>query len=74
MEFLIDTLKICNGDLFTKDDLIEGANEKDIEVASVEDGHSNNTSNKLEAGEMVGIDVGRWVNLEGVAIHSRIGE
>ena len=69
VKFLIDTLEVGDTDLFTEDDLVETRNEEGVEEASVEDGHSDDASDKLEVGEMLGIDVGGGVDLKGVAVH-----
>ena len=74
MERLVDTFEIGDGDLFTEDHLVEARDEESIEETAVEDGHSDDASDELEVGEMLGIDVRRGVDLEGVAVHRRIGE
>lgn len=74
MKRLVDTFEIGDGDLFAEDHLIEARDEESIKETSVEDGHSDDASDKLEVGEMLGIDVRRGVDLEGVAVHRRIGE
>lgn len=70
MELLIDAFEIGDDDLFAEDDLVETRDEKGVEEASVEDGHPDDASDKLEVGEMLGIDIGRGIDLEGVAVHS----
>ena len=69
MESLIYTLEVGDGNLFAEDHLVEAWNEEGVEETSVEDGHADDASDKLEVGEMLGIDVGRGVYLEGVAVH-----
>ena len=74
MEGLVDTLEIGDGDLFAEDHLVEARNKEGVKEASVENGHSDDATNKLEVREVLGIDVRRRVDLEGVAVHGRIGE
>lgn len=74
MELLIDALEVGDGNLFAENDLVKARNEEGIEETSVEDGHSDDASDKLEVGEVLGVDVGRGVNLEGVAVHGGISE
>jgi len=74
VKFLVDTLEVGDADLFTEDDLVETRNEEGVEEASVEDGHSDHAADKLEVGEMLGVDVGGWIDLKGVAVHGRISE
>ena len=69
MKGLIYTLEVGDGNLFTENHLVEAWNEKGIEETSVEDGHPDDASDKFEVGEMLWIDVGRGVDLEGVAVH-----
>lgn len=40
----------------------------------MEDGHPDDASDELEVGEMLGVDVRRGIDLEGVTIHGPIGE
>ena len=74
MQCLVDTLEIGDGDFFAKNHFVETGNEEGIKEAAMEDCHANDASNELEVGEMLGIDIGGWVDLEGVAIHGGIGE
>jgi len=74
VESLIDTLEVRDGNLFAENHLVEARDEEGIEETTMEDGHSDDASNKLEIGKMLGIDVGRGVDLEGVTVHGRISE
>ena len=74
MKGLVDTFEVGDCDLFTENHFVEAWNEESIKEASMEDGHSDDASDKLEIGEMLRIDVRRGVDLEGVAVHGRIGE
>ena len=69
MKLLVDTLEVGDDDLFSEDDLVEARNEEGVEEASVEDGHADDAADKLEVGEMLGIDVRGGIDLEGVAVH-----
>lgn len=69
VEGLIYTLEVCDGNLFTEDHLVEAWDEEGVEETSVEDGHPDDAPDKFEVGEMFGIDVGRGVDLKGVAVH-----
>ena len=69
VEGLIYTLEVCDGNLFTEDHLVEAWDEEGVEETSVEDGHPDDAPDKFEVGEMLGIDVRRGVDLEGVAVH-----
>ena len=70
----IDTFKVGDCDLFTEDHLVEARDEESVKETAMEDGHSDDASDKLEVGEMLGVDVRRGVYLEGVAVHGGIGE
>ena len=74
MEGLVDTLEVRDCNLFTEDHLVETGDEESVEEATMEDGHPDDATYKLEIGEMFGVDVRRGVDLEGVAVHGGIGE
>ena len=74
MESLVDTLEVGDRDLFTEDHLVEAGDEESVKETAMEDGHSDNAPDELEVGQMLGVDVRGGVNLEGVAVHGRIGE
>ena len=74
VERLIDTLEVCNCDLFTENHLVEAGDEESVEETTMKDGHSNDATDELEVGEMFWVNVRRGVDLEGVAVHGGICE
>lgn len=74
MKGLVDTLEVCDSDLFAEDDLVEAWDEESVKETSMENGHSDNATDELEIRKMFGVDVRGGVDLEGVAVHGRIGE
>jgi hypothetical protein len=68
VEVLVDTLHILQSDLLPKHHLVEGANEERIEEPAVENGESDHTTDELEIIQMLGVDAGMRVYLEGIII------
>lgn len=72
MEIFIDTLHILQCDLLPEHHLVKCANEERIQEASVEDGKSNNTTDKFKVVQMFGVDARVRVYLEGIIVVSRV--
>ena len=68
MEISIHTLHILQRDLFPEDHLVECSNKECVQEASVENGQTNDTTNKLEVVQMLRVDAGMRVDLEGVVV------
>jgi hypothetical protein len=68
VEVLIDTLHILQSDLLPKHHLVEGANEEGVEEPTVENGESYHTTDEFEIIQMLGVDAGMWVYLEGIIV------
>ena len=67
----IDALQVSDGGILTESRLVEARDEESTKEALMESGHSDDASNKLEVGKMVGVGVRGWVDLEGVTVPSR---
>lgn len=70
-ERLVDVLQVSDGGIFTESRLVEARDEESTKEALMENGHSDDASNKLEVRKMVGVGVRGWVDLEGVTVPSR---
>ena len=70
----IDTLKISQRDLLAKDHLVECSNEVRIQEAAVEDAETQAATDELEVVQVLGVDAGRRVNLEGIVVVRRVLE
>jgi len=74
MEVSIDTLHILQRNLLPKNHLVEGSNEECVQETTVEDGQTNNTSNELEIVQVLRVDAGMRIDLEGVVVVRRVFE
>jgi hypothetical protein len=74
VELCIDTLHVGQGDPLLQDHLVECTNKECIQEAPVEDSQTDNATNELEVSEMLRVDTGVWVDLEGVVVVSRVLE
>lgn len=74
VQVLIDTFHILQGDLLSQHHLVECTNEERVQEATVEDGKTDHTSNELEVVEVLGVDAGMRVDLQGVVVVCRVFE
>ena len=70
MEVRIDAFHILESHLFPENHLIKCANEESIQETPVEDRQSNHSPNECEVVEVLRVDTGVGINLEGVVIMS----
>ena len=50
MECLVDTFEVGDSNFLAKNHLVEAWNKEGVEEASMEDGHSDDATDKLEVG------------------------
>jgi hypothetical protein len=72
VEILIDTLHILQRDPLSEHHLVECANKERVQEASVEDGKSNNTTDKFEVVQMLGVDTGVRIYLKSIVVVCRV--
>lgn len=70
----IDTLHIDEGDLLLEHHLVQRGDKVGVEESAVEDGEGEDSSDELEVVEVLGVDVGVGVDLEGVVVVCRVLE
>lgn len=63
--FRIDGLDVLHGQLLVEHPLIEGQRKAGVDEFSVIESHRDKATNELEVVEVVGVDVGRGVDLKG---------
>lgn len=68
MELGVDALHILQVNLLLENHLVESANEKCVQEASVEDGEAYNTPNEFEVAEMLRVDARMGVDLQSVVV------
>lgn len=68
MQILIDTFHILQRDLLPQHHLVEGADEEGIQEPAVENGQANHPTDELEVVQVLGVDAGVGVDLQGVVI------
>lgn len=68
MEFGVHTLQIRQCYFLLQDHLVEGGNEVGIEESTMEDTQTKTSADELEVVQMLGIDAGSWVDLQGVVV------
>lgn len=74
MEISIYTLHVLQRHLLSQHHLVESANEEGVQKAAVENGEADNSTNKLEIVQMLGVNAGVGVDLEGVVVVGRVLE
>lgn len=74
MEFSVHTLHVLQSDLLLENHLVESADEESIQEPSMENGQSNNTTNKFEVAQVLRIDSRMWVDLQRIIVVCRIFE
>ena len=68
MEIFVNTLHVLQSNLLPKHHLVECTNEEGIQETAVENRQTNNTADKLEIVEMLGVNSRVGINLQGVII------
>ena len=72
MQLGIDTLQISERNLLLQDHLVECRDEVGIQEATVEDAETQAATDELEVVQVLGVDAGRRVDLEGVVVVRRV--
>lgn len=72
MKVCVDPFHICKRHFLPQDHLVESANEECIEKASVEDSQAYHSADEFEVIEMLRVDSGVRVDLQGIVIVSGV--
>jgi hypothetical protein len=63
VKIFVNTLHVLERNLLSKHHLVERTNEERIEETAMENGKSDDSSNKLEIVEVLGVHTGMGINL-----------
>jgi len=68
MQVFIDTLHVLKSDLLPQHHLVKGSDEEGVQETAVEDSKADYPANELEVVEMLRVDPGVGINLQGIII------
>lgn len=74
MHILINTFHVLERNLLSEHHLVECSDEERVEETAVEDRQTNDAANKLEVVQMLGINAGMRIGLQGIIIVGGIFE
>lgn len=70
MQICVHRFQVCQGHVLPQYHFVEARYEVRIEETTVENSKAKAATNKLEVAQMIRIDPGSWIDLEGVVVMS----